>query len=72
MKAITDPTIPTNGGCFRPIQLKLPRGSIVNPIQPAPVNGRTATIRRVTDCLLGAFEDVLPKQIPGHAAGTCL
>src|SRR6516165_9790397 len=26
VRAITDPTIPTNGGCFRPITLNLPEG----------------------------------------------
>ena len=34
VRAITDPTIPTNGGCFRPITLHLPEGSIVNPSEP--------------------------------------
>ena len=31
LKAITDPTGPTNGGCFRPIELHLPEGTSVNP-----------------------------------------
>ena len=34
VRALTDPTIPTNGGCFRPIRLKLPQGSLVNPRGP--------------------------------------
>ena len=55
MRAITDPTIPTNGGCFRPITLQLPEGSIVNPREPAPVNARTATIKRITGTILAAF-----------------
>ena len=36
VRAVTDPTIPTNGGCFRPITLHLPKGTIVNPQEPAP------------------------------------
>ena len=36
VRALTDPTIPTNGGCFRPIKLRLPKGTIVNPQEPAP------------------------------------
>ena len=36
--AMTDSSIPINGGCFRPIELRLPEGSIVNPREPAPVN----------------------------------
>ena len=34
IRAITDPAIPTNAGCFRPIELTLPKGSIVNPVEP--------------------------------------
>ena len=44
VRAITDPEIANNGGCFRPITLTLPEGSIVNPREPAPVNARTASI----------------------------
>ena len=36
VRALTDPTIPTNGGCFRPVTLHLPKGSLVNPEEPAP------------------------------------
>ena len=31
VRAVTDPTIPNNGGCFRPISLRLPPASLVNP-----------------------------------------
>ena len=55
LRAVTDPTqtIPNNGGCFRPLKLNLPEGSIVNPREPAPVGCRAATIKRVTSALLG-------------------
>src|SRR5690606_24202297 len=42
VRALTDPTIPTNGGCFRPVSVFLPEGSLLNPHEPAPVNARTA------------------------------
>ena len=43
--------IPTNGGCFRPISLHLPKGShaSIRGSRP-PVNARTATIKRITGC----------------------
>jgi N-methylhydantoinase B len=69
VRAITDPDIPTNGGCFRPVKLILPEGSVVNPIPPAPVNARTATIKRVTGCILGALRQALPSKVPADAAG---
>ena len=72
VRAITDPEIPTNGGCFRPVKLVLPEGSLVNPKAPAPVNSRTATIKRITGCILGALKDVLPERVPADSGGELL
>jgi N-methylhydantoinase B/oxoprolinase/acetone carboxylase alpha subunit len=72
VRALTDPRIPTNGGCFRPVQLKLPKGSIVNPEEPAPVNARTATIKRITGCMIGALAPVMPGKVPAAPAGELL
>ncbi len=72
VRAITDAEIPTNGGCFRPVSLVLPEGSLVNPKPPAPVNSRTATIKRITGCILGALKDVLPDRIPADSGGELL
>ena len=69
VRAITDPSIPTNGGCFRPIKLILPEGSVVNPKEPAPVNARTATIKRVTGAILAAFAEALPDRVPAELGG---
>lgn len=72
VRAITDPSIPTNGGCFRPIKLFLPEGSIVNPKEPAPVNARTATIKRVAGSIVAAFADALPERVPADSGGEML
>ena len=69
VRAVTDPAIPTNAGCFRPITLALPKGSVVNPLEPAPVNSRTATIKRITGCILGALKEVLPERVPADSSG---
>ena len=69
VRAVTDPAIPTNAGCFRPITLELPKGSVVNPLEPAPVNSRTATIKRIAGCILGALKEVLPERVPADSAG---
>ena len=52
---MTDSAIAINGGCFRPIELRLPEGSIVNPRVPAPVNSRTSTIKRIAGSIIGAL-----------------
>jgi N-methylhydantoinase B/oxoprolinase/acetone carboxylase alpha subunit len=72
LRAITDPSIPGNGGCFRPIRLTLPEGSLVNPHEPAPVNARTATIKRITGCMLGALAQAVPDRVPASPAGELL
>lgn len=69
IRAVTDPSIPTNAGCFRPISLHLPEGSLVNPVEPAPVNARTSTIKRITTSILGALAEAMPDRMPAPSAG---
>ena len=66
--AMTDPSIPINGGCFRPIDLRLPEGSLVNPREPAPVNSRTSTIKRIAGTIIGALRRARPEGAPADAA----
>ena len=70
--AMTDPDIPTNGGCFRPITLSLPPKSIINPEEPAPVNARTSTMKRVAGCITSALGQFVPDRAPADSAGEML
>ena len=72
VRAVTDSSIPTNGGCFRPVSLHLPEGSLVNPVEPAPVNSRTATLKRIAGSIVGALKGALPDKIPADSAGELL
>lgn len=72
VRALTDASIPTNGGCFRPVTLSLPEGSLVNPVEPAPVNSRTATLKRVCGCIIAAFKDIIPDKIPADSSSALL
>lgn len=63
VRALTDASIPTNGGCFRPVTLTLPPGSLVNPRPPAPVNSRAVTIKLIANCLIGALAQVVPDKV---------
>jgi N-methylhydantoinase B/oxoprolinase/acetone carboxylase alpha subunit len=69
VRALTDPQIPTNGGCFRPVTLHLPEGSLVNPRPPAAVNARTATIKRLCGAMVSAFAQAAPERVPAASAG---
>ncbi|MCH9671778.1 MAG: hydantoinase B/oxoprolinase family protein [Gammaproteobacteria bacterium] len=68
VRALTDASIPTNGGCFRPVTLNLPPGSLVNPQEPAPVNSRTSTIKRLTSSIISALQDAAPDKVPAASA----
>lgn len=72
LRAVTDPDIPNNGGCFRVVKLTLPEASVVNPRSPAPVNARSATVKRIAGCILGALKDAMPTRVPADAAGEML
>ena len=72
VRAVSDPTIPNNGGCFRALEAILPPGSLVNPRPPAPVSCRTATIKRIADTILGALVKALPDRMPAANSGTLL
>jgi N-methylhydantoinase B len=69
VKAIADPEIPNNGGCYRAIDVVLPEGTLVNPRWPAPVNARTATVKRITDAIFGALHQALPGRLPAANSG---
>jgi N-methylhydantoinase B len=72
IRAISDPAIPNNGGCFRAVEAVLPLGTIVNPRPPAPVSCRTATIKRIADTILGALVRALPHRMPAASSGSLL
>ncbi len=60
-----------NDGMFRPIRLKIPRGSLLSPRYPAAVAaGNVETSQRVTDAVLRALARALPWRIPASSAGT--
>lgn len=70
-RVATDPTIPANGGCYRPIGLNAPEGSIVNASPPAAVAaGNVETSQRIADVLLGALAQAVPDRVPAASQGT--
>jgi N-methylhydantoinase B len=63
--------VPVNHGCFLPVNVIAPEGSVVNPYFPAAVAvGNTETGQRVVDVVLGALAQALPGKIPAASQGT--
>lgn len=71
VRVATDPNIPANGGCYRPISMHAPRGSIVCANPPAAVAaGNVETSQRIADVVLGALAAANPTSVPAASQGT--
>jgi N-methylhydantoinase B len=71
VRAVTDPEIPPNQGCYDPVTLDVPSGSLLNPDLPAAVvGGNVETSQRVTDVVLAAFGSAVPDRVPAGSQGT--
>ncbi|GEM10769.1 cytoplasmic protein [Rhodotorula toruloides] len=63
LRILCDEEIPLNAGCLAPIELKIPKGTILNPSETcAVVGGNVTTSQRVTDTVLRCFEAVAASQ----------
>ncbi|WP_419918312.1 hydantoinase B/oxoprolinase family protein [Candidatus Poriferisocius sp.] len=60
IRCMLAPDIPVNDGTFRPLELRLPPGTLVNPNPPAALNARMATVMAVAEAMLGAFSQLDP------------
>ena len=55
--------IPLNQGCLTPIEVKIPKGSLLDPSDSAAVvGGNVLTSQRITDVVLKAFKAVAASQ----------
>lgn len=71
LRAVTDPAIPMNEGCFRPVEVHVPLGTLLNPRRPAPVGGgNVETSTRNADVVLGALALAAPGRVPAQSGGT--
>jgi N-methylhydantoinase B len=56
--------IPINSGFFRPISLKMPEGTVINPVAPAPVGNSTICIGNdIGQATIKALEEIVPKRV---------
>ena len=62
---------PANDGCYRPLEIIAPEGTIVNARPPASVaGGNVETSQRIVDVVFGALARALPDRIPAASSGT--
>lgn len=63
LKSILTPEIPSNAGCFRPLHVRSPEGSILNCAYPAAVNQRTMIGWFCGPAIFRALAPVLPDRV---------
>jgi N-methylhydantoinase B len=64
VKAAADPWNPANSGCYRPVRVVAPQGTVVNPVLPASVvagNHETAMI--IVSAMFGALAQAAPERV---------
>ena len=73
LKMIADPKslIPPNSGCWRPVTVTAPPGSVVNAQMPAPVVYANHEIsHRVADMVMAAMFQITPENVMAASQGT--
>ncbi|SHH94186.1 hydantoinase B/oxoprolinase family protein [Marivita hallyeonensis] len=64
------PDLPANAGVMRPIEVRVPDGSLLSAEFPAPVGGYTETILRMIDVIFSAASQAAPERVVANAYGT--
>jgi N-methylhydantoinase B len=66
-KAITNPDLPANGGCFRSLDIVCPPGTFISAQAPAPVSLYYESLTAAMDVMWKALAPAMPDRLPaGH------
>lgn len=68
VKCLVEPELPANHGCFAPISISAPEGTVVNPRPDAPVRSRGVIGVQVPDLIFGALSTAVAG---GGMAASC-
>lgn len=69
VRALTDPSIPTNQGGARPIQVIAPEGTLVNCQLPAGCFQRMIVCHTIVDLIMGALAEAAPLRVMADSCG---
>jgi N-methylhydantoinase B len=71
IKCLTDPDLPGNQGCYRPIKVHAPKGTCVNPLSPAAVTVGLGDVSHVIiESIFRALASALPEKTIAGMYGT--
>lgn len=69
LRCLTDPTIPSNEGCQRPVAIFAPEGSLVNSCLPAACYQRMVVCHSLVDLIMGALAPNIPERVMADSCG---
>ena len=68
-KLLINPDNPPNGGAFRPLTVKVRRGSLLGAVEPYPCQWYFTPLGLLIDLVVKALAEVLPEQAAGASYG---
>ncbi|MBM3217267.1 MAG: hydantoinase B/oxoprolinase family protein [Candidatus Rokubacteria bacterium] len=71
MKALAAPEVPPNDGCYRPLHVHVPEGTMLRPAPDRPVvGGNHETSQRVVDAIIKALAAAIPERVAAGGPAT--
>jgi N-methylhydantoinase B len=70
LRSLTDPSVATNDGVLRAVDIVCPEGSVLNPRPPAAVSVRHNTCQRLADVLVRAASTAWPERAVASSSVT--
>ena len=61
--AILCPDLPINAGAFRPVEIDVPEGTVLNPTYPAPGMFRSLLSYFTVEAIMGALQKIAPERV---------
>lgn len=71
LKVLFGSDIPATSGIFRVFRVVAPKGSLVNPIDPAPLGLTINSAQRLPDVIFGALAEVASERVVAGCNSTC-
>ena len=69
VRTLTGDLVPNNDGCYRPITIRAPEGTLVNCTYPAPVASRGVSLLRIEDVVNGVMGQAIPERTTAANSG---
>ncbi len=69
VRTLTGDRVPNNDGCFRPVTVTAPPGTVINSTYPAPVASRGIALLRIEDVVNGVLGKAIPDKMTAAHSG---